>query len=104
MASNPEEAQRSLDAFCAGIGDDRERRGPSGERTTIGELADAEPLLALPAAPFPATTEVSRVVADNASVAFRGNRYSVPPDSPAPSCSSATGSVLRPSTWWHPRG
>ena len=30
-------------------------------------------------APFPATTEVSRIVADNASVAFCGNRYSVPP-------------------------
>ena len=78
-ATNPEEAQRSLDVFCATTGDDRERRGPSGERTTVGELADAEPLLALPPAPFPATTEVSRIVADNASVAFRGNRYSVPP-------------------------
>ena len=54
-------------------------QGPGGERTTVGELADAEPLLALPPAPFPATTEVERIVADNASVAFRGNRYSVPP-------------------------
>ena len=78
-ASTPEEAQRSLDVFCSTIGDERERRGPGGERTTVAELADAEPLLALPAAPFPATTEVSRVVADNASVAFLGNRYSVPP-------------------------
>ncbi len=78
-ATNPEEAQRSLDVFCATIGDDRERRGPNGERTTVGELADTEPLLALPPAPFPATTEVERIVADNASVAFSGNRYSVPP-------------------------
>ncbi len=78
-ATTPEEAQRSLDVFCATIGDERERRGPNGERTTVGELADAEPLLALPPAPFPATTEVSRIVADNASVAFRGNRYSVSP-------------------------
>ena len=29
-----------------------------GERTTVGALADTEPLLALPPAPFPATTEV----------------------------------------------
>ena len=78
-ATNPEEAQRSLDVFCASIGDARERRGPNGERSTVGELADAEPLLALPSAPFPATTEVSRIVADNATVAFGGNRYSVPP-------------------------
>ncbi len=78
-AKNPEDAQRSLDVFCATTGDERARRGPNGERTTVGELADAEPLLALPAYPFPATTEVERVVADNASVAFSGNRYSVPP-------------------------
>ena len=42
-------------------------------------MADAEPLLALPAAPYPATVIVSRPVADNAAVAFRGNSYSVPP-------------------------
>ena len=78
-ATSPEEAQRSLDVFCATTGDERERRGLGGERTTVGALADAEPLLDLPSAPFPATTEVSRVVADNATVAFGGNRYSVPP-------------------------
>ena len=49
------------------------------ERTTVGVLADAEPLLALPPVPFPATIEVERIVADNASVAYRGNHYSVPP-------------------------
>jgi transposase len=78
-AQNPEEAQRSLDLFLATTGDDRERRGPDGERTTVGELADVEPLLLLPPAPFPATIEVERVVADNATVAYQGNRYSVPP-------------------------
>jgi transposase len=78
-ATNPEDAQRSLDAFCATIGDEHDRRGPGGERTTVGELADAEPLFALPSAPFPATTEVERIVADNATVALGGNRYSVPP-------------------------
>lgn len=46
---------------------------------TVRELADAEPLLALPAAPYPVVLEDSAPVADNATVAFRGNRYSVPP-------------------------
>jgi transposase len=78
-ATNPEEAQRSLDVFCATTGDERPRRDANGTRTTVGALADTEPLLALPAAPFPATTEVERIVADNATVAFSGNRYSVPP-------------------------
>ena len=78
-ATNPEEAQRSLDVFCATTGDERPRRDANGTRTTVGALADTKPLLALPAAPFPATTEVERIVADNATVAFSGNRYSVPP-------------------------
>jgi hypothetical protein len=78
-AKSPEEAQVTLDGFCAGIGDARTRRSPDGLRTSVGQLADTEPLLALPAAPFPATTEVTRTVAANATVAFSGNRYSVPP-------------------------
>jgi hypothetical protein len=78
-APTPEEAQASLDRFLAGPGDARERRTATGGRTTVGELGDTEPLLALPAAGFPATIEVTRVVAANATVAFRGNRYAVPP-------------------------
>jgi hypothetical protein len=35
--------------------------------------------MALPAVPYPATIEVQRCVDDKASVAFRGNRYSVAP-------------------------
>jgi hypothetical protein len=35
--------------------------------------------MALPWAPYPATIIVERTVADNATIAFRGNRYSVPP-------------------------
>lgn len=77
-ATTPEEAQLSLDRFLAGAGDARERRTATG-KTTVGALAELEPLLALPALAFPATIEVSRVVAANATVAFRGNRYSVPP-------------------------
>ena len=46
---------------------------------TVGELADAEQLMGLPAVPYPATIVVQRDVDERASVAFRGNRYSVPP-------------------------
>jgi len=75
----PEDAQRSLDRFCATTGEERERRFGDGTRTTVRALADAEPLLVLPPVPFPATIEVERTVADNATVSYRGNRYSVPP-------------------------
>lgn len=78
-AATLEEAQLSLDRFFAGAGDARERRTATGARTTVGVLGDAEPLLGLPPVAFPATIEVSRVVGANATVAFRGNRYSVPP-------------------------
>src|SRR2546430_15328693 len=73
------QAQSSLDGFCAGPADARPRRTGDGTRTTVGELAGAEPLLALPAAPYPATVIVSRTVGANAAVALRGNPYSVPP-------------------------
>jgi len=45
----------------------------------VAALADAEVLMALPPAPYPATVEVTATVDDRATVAFRGNRYSVPP-------------------------
>lgn len=77
--STPQSAQLSLDRFLARPGDARLRRTATGAATTVGALGDAEPLLALPAVPFPATLIANRVVAGNASVAFRGNRYSVPP-------------------------
>jgi len=90
-ATTPEEAQVSLDRFWASTGDERLR--PPGrylepgelscnERPvwpSVRELADNEVLMALPATPYPATIEVKRPVDDRASVAFRGNRYSVPP-------------------------
>ena len=78
-ATTLEEAQASLDRFLVGPGDARQRRTATGELTTVGALADTEPLLALPAVAFPATIQVTRVVAANATVAFRGNRYAVPP-------------------------
>src|ERR1035441_7726715 len=78
-ARTPEEAQLSPGRFLAGPGDARERRTPAGARTTVGELAGAEPLLPLSPVPFPATISVERIVAANATVAFRGNHYPVPP-------------------------
>jgi len=71
------QAQASLDAFCARVGDRRARQR-DGERSTVGALADAELLAPLPP-PFPATVTVSRVVSAQALVAFAGNSYSVPP-------------------------
>jgi hypothetical protein len=76
------QGQGSLDRFLATVGDARPRPWPDGQgvgRTTVGALADAEPLLALPAAPYPAAVQVTRPVDVDATVAFRGNRYSVPP-------------------------
>jgi len=78
-AATPGGAQSSLDAFCSGPADARRRRTAAGEVATVGALAAAEPLLKLPAAPYPATVIVSRTVGANAAVAFRGNCYSVPP-------------------------
>ena len=78
-ATTPQAAQTSLDRFCTTTGDARARRTVDGAATTVGALGDAEPLRALPAAAYPATVTVARVVAANATVAFRGNRYSTPP-------------------------
>ncbi len=70
----PEQAQLAFDRFQETIGDTRRRGG-----TTVAELAKQEGLQPLPPAPFPATLEVRRIVGDSALVAFRGNRYRVPP-------------------------
>jgi len=64
-ATTMAEGQLSLDHFWSSTGDAR--------------LRPAEELMALPAAPYPATIEVHAAVDDKASVAFRGNRYSVAP-------------------------
>ena len=77
-AATPAQAQASLDVFCSGTADARSRK-VGGIASSVGALADAEPLLALPAAPYPATVIVSRVAGANAAVAFRGNSYWVPP-------------------------
>jgi transposase len=68
------EAQASLDRWCVTVADARERDG-----STVGALGDAEPLLGLPDAPFPAEVLEVRTVAPNALISLWGNRYSVPP-------------------------
>jgi hypothetical protein len=69
-------AQASLDRICVTF--DTRKRTRDGVATTVGELADAEPLRALPA-PFPAMIEVERTVSNQAQIAFRGNTYSLLP-------------------------
>jgi transposase len=90
-ATTLEEAQVSLDRFWSTTGDGRLR--PPGRYAepgilvegvrpvwpTVAELAEADTLMALPPVPFPATIEELHPVDDRASVAFRGNRYSVNP-------------------------
>jgi transposase len=90
-ATTAEDAQVSLDRFWSTTGDARLR--PPGRYAepgtlvdgvrpawpTVGELAAGEVLMALPAVPFPATISEAHRVDDRATVAFRGNRYSVNP-------------------------
>ena len=75
------EAQARLEVFCAAKTDTRRRVVDMvGTRATVAELAAAERLRPLPAVAFPATVTVGRTVRAQALVAFRGNRYSVPPE------------------------
>jgi transposase len=74
-----EQAQASLDRFCTERADTRVR--VIGDvRATVAEHAQRERLRPAPSAPFPATVTVERKVTAQALVAFRGNRYSVPPE------------------------
>jgi hypothetical protein len=74
-----EEAQASLERFCAERADGR-RRVIDETRATVAEHARRERLRPAPAAPFPATLSVQRKVAAQALVSYRGNRYTVPPE------------------------
>lgn len=105
--STPVEAQASLDRWSVDVADQRTRPIPAAAddpgscapvtgdihspggigvpaiqpvgTVTVGALAAGEPLLALPAAPYPAELRVVRTVAANALISLWGNRYSVPP-------------------------
>jgi transposase len=74
--ATPAQAQADLDRWCVSVADRRRR----GKGETVGSLADREPLLSLPATPFPAELRLERVVSRTALVAFEGNRYSVGPE------------------------
>jgi transposase len=75
------EAESRLDEFCLSKGDARLRVvDDEGTKRTVGELADAERLRPVPLEAYPATVAVTRTVRPQALVAFRGNRYSVPPE------------------------
>lgn len=72
------QAQASLNRFCVERGDTR-RRVVGVERATVAVHAERE-RLRVPPVPFPATLCVERMVSAQALVAFRGNRYSTPPE------------------------
>ncbi len=74
-----EAAQASLERFCAGHRADGRSRVIGEVRATVADHATGERLRAM-TAPFPATLSVERRVSAQALVAFRGNRYSVPPE------------------------
>jgi transposase len=74
-----EEAQASLDRFCETVGDARPRHDVDGRPATVAALAEHERLAKLPTVRFPTTMEVVRRVAANATIAYRGNHYSVDP-------------------------
>lgn len=72
-----ESAQASLDRLCVKL--DGRRRRRDGQATTVGALADAEPLRPLPTGSYPAEVAEHRKVTAQGLVAWRGNQYSVPP-------------------------
>lgn len=74
---SPQQAQASLDAWCARTCDLRVR-WVKGSKMTVVTAAAAEPLSGLPA-PFPAVLRVTRTVSAQALVSFDGNFYSVGP-------------------------
>lgn len=76
---SPTEAQAALDRWCVTVADERLRDSDDDIVVTVAEAAATEPLLGLPAAAFPVTITLERVVAANALVSVWGNRYSVSP-------------------------
>ncbi|ATD70299.1 MULTISPECIES: Mu transposase domain-containing protein [Gordonia] len=74
-----EQAQASLDQFCRTRGDTRLRATKDG-KASVATIATAEGLHPLPATAYPAILATERTVSRQALVAYRGNRYSVPPE------------------------
>ena len=74
-----EQAQVDVDRFATVRGDTRLRATADG-KTAVATVAAAEPLRPVPAVPYPAVLTEGRVASRQALVAYRGNRYSVPPE------------------------
>ncbi len=74
-----EQAQADLDRFCSTRADTRMRATPDG-RFTVAALAATEPLRPVAAQPYPVIVAEERTASRQALVAYRGNRYSVPPE------------------------
>ena len=68
------DVQASVDRFCARTADALPRFD-----SIVRAVAQREPLMPLPVAPFPATITVGRTVDQHALVAYDGNSYGVPP-------------------------
>jgi len=75
-----EQAQTSLDEFSTVRGDTRLRPTATDRRASVATVAATEPLRPVPPAAYPAVLVESRQVSRQALVAYRGNRYSVPPE------------------------
>ena len=85
-----EQAQDDLDRFSSVRGDTRMRATTNG-KSTVATVAAAEPLRPVPPTPYPVLITETRIVSRQALVAYRGNRYSVPPE-----LAGATVTVSRP--------
>jgi hypothetical protein len=85
-----EQAQADIDRFCATRADTRMRATPDG-KSTVAALAATEPLQPVAAQPYPVIVAEQRTASRQALVAYRGNRYSVPPE-----LAMATVTVTRP--------
>jgi hypothetical protein len=74
-----EQAQADLDRFCSTRADTRMRATPD-DKSTVAALAAIEPLQPVAAQPYPVIVAEQRTASRQALVAYRGNRYSVPPE------------------------
>jgi transposase len=78
-----EAAQASVDTFARTRGDTRLRPGSvegAGGKLSVATVAAGEPLRPAPTTPYPVIIAEARTVSRQSLVAYRGNRYSVPPE------------------------
>ncbi|MGV9962256.1 IS21/IS408/IS1162 family transposase [Rhodococcus aetherivorans] len=74
-----EQAQASVDKFCTLRADARMRATADGKASVL-TVAAREPLAPMPTNPYPVLLSEPRTASRQALVAYRGNRYSVPPE------------------------